>query len=101
MKINGIRENKERFSKRIKKYKGERKKRIVRTTEKLLSSLQQVTYLSEMPHSQNRQSNTQPFRRAHIDGDLRLYWWLDADRIIVLHDICNHKDAKEYKDVHK
>ena len=86
---------------RKRQYEGERKKRILNKVVELQLALLKVDNLANMPKSMIRPSNCHPFRRAEIDGDLRLYWWIDNERTLVLHDICNHKEAKDYGDAHK
>ncbi|MBU1024301.1 hypothetical protein KKB99_08480, partial [bacterium] len=69
--------------------------------KELQFALLSVDNLSNIPRSLIKPSNYPPFKRADIEGDLRLYWWIDKDGILVLHDICTHKEAKGYGDVHK
>ena len=100
MRINGVRENQNLFTVKMAKLDGEAKERAKKTIEKILLSLIQVDTLADMPYSLSRPSNTPIFRRANIDKELRLYWRLDEDRNVIFHDICSHKEAKNYKDVH-
>jgi hypothetical protein len=98
--VKKVRENKELYSKKLEEYRGERKKRILKKVNELRLALWTQDDLSKIPRSLIKPSNHHPFKRAEIDGDLRLYWWIEKDTL-VLHDICTHKEAKSYGDVHK
>lgn len=100
MRLKGHRYNQEYLKERD-KLKGEREKRVKNTEIKIARVLVQASSTLDIPEPLNKPSNCKPFRRARIDDDLRLYWWID-EGILVFHDIVDHKQAKrKYKDVHK
>lgn len=101
MKLTGIRKHKNFVEKYI-KIGGQRQKQTDQTMEYVQRSYLSANTPADLPRSINKPSNFPRFRRAEIDRDLRLYWWIDNDDVLVFQDICNHKEAKKkYKDVHK
>jgi len=85
---------------KYKRLSKERQKRTDATRGKVALAFMKAASPADLPQPLNRPSNTKPFRRAEIDGDLRLYWWVDGE-ILVFHDICDHKQASNYSDAHK
>ncbi|MCX6647362.1 MAG: hypothetical protein NTY09_13540, partial [bacterium] len=68
--------------------------------EKLQWAFLKASTPNELPQPLNKPSNTKPFRRAEVTGDLRIYWHVEKE-IMIFHDISDHKQAKTYKDSHK
>jgi hypothetical protein len=99
MKIKSVRES-DSFTKKFNEYDPTKQAEINRAKHKLAWAITQAENPAKLPQTLNKPSKTKPFRRAKIDKNLRLYWWIDG-QILVLHDICNHPQAKAYGDVHK
>jgi hypothetical protein len=99
MRLTGHRQS-ERFGERYKRLSKDRKERTEATMRKVALAFLQAASPADLPQPLNRPSNTKPFRRAQIDGDLRLYWWVDGETL-VFHDICDHRQASGYSDTHK
>lgn len=101
MKLTGHRFSDE-YEKEKKKLKGERAKRTENTERKIAIAWKQASNPLGVPEPLSKPSHTKPFRRARIDNDLRLYWWVDENHVLVFHDIVDHKKAKRvYRDVSK
>ena len=98
MRLKGYRIS-ERYSQAKAKPRGERLRRVEETETKIAKAWLQASSPAGMPQPLDKPSNTRPFRRARIDDDLRLYWWIDAE-ILVFHDIAEHGRASKYRDVH-
>ena len=94
MKLSGFRTYK-RFDEKYLKIGIQRQKRTDQTMEYLQRSYLSANSPADLPRSINKPSNFPQFRRAEIDGDLRLYWWIDNNDVMVFQDICNHKEAKK------
>ena len=99
MELTGFRKS-DVFEKKYNRLSKERQQRTDAAMKKVSIAFQSAASPADMPQSLNKPSNSKPFRRAEIDGDLRLYWWID-NKILVFHDICDHTQASDYSDTHK
>jgi hypothetical protein len=99
MKIKGIQKS-ELFESKFRGLDKAVRDRIENAMKKLQLAFLQASTPNELPQPLNKASNTKPFRRAEVTGDLRIYWHVEKE-IMIFHDICDHKQAKAYKDVHK
>ena len=74
---------------------------IRRKMGELGNALLSVDSIPQLPNNMRRPSNYPDHFRAEVDDDLRLYWTIKDRKILVFTDVCNHKEAKKYGDVHK
>jgi len=98
MKLSGFRES-TTYSRKFDNLDPNQQNRVNSTRKKLVRSIIDAKTPADIPQPLNRPSNTKPFRRSQVDRDIRIYWWIDENRVLVFHDICNHKQAREYLDV--
>ena len=92
----------ETFKKKLAAEKnGELKAAVIRKSEELTKAIIQVSNITDLPYSLKRASNMHPFRRADVNRDYRIYWWIEERTTLIYEDYCDHKEAeKKYGDAH-